>query len=394
MRIDLKTARILTSDEARETLLLFRHASDDPLGIQESFRGMFPKKIALALGELRQLRRRAEQKFSLGLDMFFTKEQLEQSSSERVAQWRAARFAAKGFQEVWDPCCGIGSDTIALALAGLRVHASDKDPAAVHFAEANAGVYGAEGIDFREANCCEEPPGEGALYLDPSRRRGSRRIMSPDDWSPPPSVVAKLLEGRPGACLKLSPAVSLELLLEKFPEPGEIEVISLNGEGKETIFWYGVLAGETPRRATILPAGTSFAGAEERAAPVGEIGTFLYDPDPSLVVSGLLGRFAQEHSLRVLDPEIAYLTSDQMVDSPFLDAFRVLAMDRLDARRMRAIMRERGVGRLEVRKRGISDRPLSLEQRFLPKAYGERHLTLLATRIGEGHVGILGERVD
>ena len=57
MRIDLKTARLLTSPEAQDTLQLFRDSNMASLHIQESFRGLFPKKIAEALGELRALRR-------------------------------------------------------------------------------------------------------------------------------------------------------------------------------------------------------------------------------------------------------------------------------------------------------------------------------------------------
>ena len=70
------------------------------------------------------------------------------------------------------------------------------------------------------------------------------------------------------------------------------------------------------------------------------------------------------------------------------------AWESLDPRKMRAKMRDLEVGRLEVRKRGIAERPATLAQRFLPKAYGERVLTLLAARIGDRHVGILGERLE
>ncbi|TAH38171.1 MAG: hypothetical protein EYC70_05995 [Planctomycetota bacterium] len=394
MRIDLKTAQILTSDEARETLALFSNHGDDPLSLQESFRGLFPKKTAEALGELTALRRRGAQKFSRGLQMFFTREQLEQASSERVAAYRAERMRKAGFHEVWDPCCGIGADAIALAAAGLAVHAWDKDPSAVHFARANAEVCGAGGIEFREADCTTEMPGPGAIFIDPSRRKGSRRLMSPDEWSPKPADIARLLEGRPGACVKLSPAVPLELLLAKFPAPGEIETISLSGEAKETLFWYGACASGVPRRATLLPAGDSYAGAEDGQAPVGELAEYVYDPDPAVVRSGLLGALAKEHGLCALDPEIAYLTGKKKVRTPFLDAFRVVATEALDPRKMRSLLRDLQVGRLEVRKRGVTDRPLTMEQKFLPRAFGERTLTLIACRIGERHLGILAEPVS
>lgn len=393
MAWDLKTAEILTSPEARETMLLFRNSPDDPLAIQQSFRGMFPDKIARALGELRALRRRAAQKFARGQDMFFNKPQLEQASSEPVADYRAARFRAAGERIVHDPCCGIGSDAMAMARVGLRVEAADCDPVALHFARANAEVNAlAEGISFRLADCEEEtPPAGGALFLDPARRRGARRIIRPEEWSPGPAAVARALAGRGSAALKLSPAVEIAELLQHFPPPGEIEVISYLGEAKETVFWYGKAAGGAPRRATILPLGASYAGAERAAAEVSELGAFLHDPDPALVHAGLLGGFAAEHGLRALDPQIGYLTGDTALDSPFVDSFRVLACETLDPRKMRAALREHRVGDLAIRKRGIAERPQTLAQRFLPKKFGDRRLTLIATRIGDRHLGILAE---
>jgi hypothetical protein len=393
MTMDLKTAEILTSPEARETVALFRNSPDDPLAIQESFRGMFPEKIARALGELCALRRRAVQKFARGADMFFTKPQLEQASSEPVAQYRAGRFVAAGETLVHDPCCGIGSDSLAMARAGLRVEAADCDPVALHFARANAEVCGVtERIAFRLADCATEPPPPGgAIFLDPARRRGSRRIIRPEEWSPDPTAVGRALAGRSSAALKLSPAVELAELLEHFPAPDEIEILSFLGEAKETVFWYGKAAGKQARRATILPAGATYCGAEHAQAESGELQEWLFDPDPALVRAGLLGAFAQEHGLVTVDPQIAYLTGPRRVDSPFVDAFRVLACEALDPRKMRALLREYEAGELAIRKRGIAERPQTLSQRFLPKKFGTRRLTMIATRFGDGHVGILAE---
>jgi len=395
VRLDLKTAQALVSEDAKNTMLMFRHMGDNSLAVQESFRGMFPKKIAEAMGELRALRSRAVHKFALGRDMYFTKSQLEQSSSEPVAAYRAKRFADAGIKEVHDCCCGIGGDAIAMAKAGIQIHASDKDPIALVYAAENALLHGVEAqIDFREGLCGEEPPSAGALFLDPARRRGSRRIMNPEDWSPNPETVRMLVAGREAVAIKLSPAVDMDILLELFPTPDEIEIISYRGEAKENVFWYGKLASGVSRRATILPDGASYAGEEQALAQTGDIGAFVYDPDPALVRAGLLGRFADEQKLWNLDPEIGYLSGDQELQSPFLDGFRVLAVESLDPRKMRAMLREQEVGRLVIRKRGIAERPQTLEQRFLPKRYGDRTLTLIATRIGDRHLGILAEALD
>jgi len=393
MTLDMKTAEALTAPETRETMVMFRDLPDDPLAVQQSFRGMFPEKLARAMGELLLLRRRATQKFAHGLEMYFTKPQLEQSSSEVVAQYRAGRFARAGATVVHDPCCGIGSDAIALARAGLRVHANDQDEIAVHFARSNAEIYGLqERIDFTVADCDLAPPPTGdAIYLDPSRRKGARRIINPLEWSPGPAAVTRMLAGRANAAVKLSSAVDIDELLLHFPPPDEIEVISFLGEAKETVFWYGAVAGDQPRRATILPEGISYAGPPQAQAEVGPLAKWIFDPDPALIRAGLLGRFAAEHGLRVLDPEIAYLTGPKLVRSPFLDAFKVIDEQPLDPRKMRASLREHGVGELSIRKRGIAERPQTLSQRFLPKSLGTKRMTLLAVRIGEQHLGILGE---
>ena len=39
----------------------------------------------------------------------------------------------------------------------------------------------------------------------------------------------------------------------------------------------------------------------------------------------------------------------------------------------------------------LAERPGALEQRFLPKPLGDRTLTLVATRVGDRHIGILAE---
>ncbi len=393
MRIDLKTAIELTSEEVQDVFLMFRDIGDDPLRVQESFRGMFPKKIAEAMGELRALRRRAAQKFQMGRDMYCTKPLLEQASSEPVANHRAQRFADAGIKIVHDPCCGMGSDSIALARAGVKVKAGDKNDVAVEFARANAEIYRvAELIEFAAADITIDPPGKGALFLDPARRRGARRIMNPEDWSPDPETVSNLIKGRGAACVKLSPATDLERLFELFPIPDEIEFISYRGEAKECVFWYGKVAHKkTERRATMLPEGDFYAGKLDAQAPVGELDAWIFDPDPALVRAGLLGAFAKEHGLCALDPEIGYLTGPTELETPFLRGFQVIAQETLDPKKMRVMLREHKVGRLMVRKRGIAERPQTLEQRFLPKKFGDRQLTLLAMRLGERHIGVLAE---
>src|SRR5258708_20401253 len=96
-----------------------------------------PERVAAAI-ELLELGARARAKFSRAEEMFFTREGLEQSSSEAVAGWRAARFP--GNATILDLCCGIGGDAGALA-SRSDVFCFEISPISAACAAANLEVY-------------------------------------------------------------------------------------------------------------------------------------------------------------------------------------------------------------------------------------------------------------
>ena len=62
---------------------------------------------------------------------------LEQATRPEVADHHASRFLEAGVRRVIDLGCGIGSDSMAFARAGLEVVAVDVDPATAAVAQAN-----------------------------------------------------------------------------------------------------------------------------------------------------------------------------------------------------------------------------------------------------------------
>src|SRR5579883_2740615 len=85
-----------------------------------------------------ELAKAALEKFIHADRMFFTRQALEQASSEVVARHRANRFVS--FGQMADLCCGIGGDALTLAAAGVKVEAVDSDPLRIAIAEANAAA--------------------------------------------------------------------------------------------------------------------------------------------------------------------------------------------------------------------------------------------------------------
>jgi RNA cap guanine-N2 methyltransferase len=176
----------LLSPQGQELLAELGREVDRPgatLRLGSSLRARYPVDLvvdALAQHELRLL---ARAKFSRAMDMFFTRAGLEQASAEVIAGHRLARYAGAGL--VADLCCGIGGDLTALA-AGRRVLAVDRDPLHLRMALANAGVYGvAAGVtavaaDVRDASL----RGVDAVFIDPARRAGQRRLRAGDSEPP------------------------------------------------------------------------------------------------------------------------------------------------------------------------------------------------------------------
>jgi SAM-dependent methyltransferase len=322
--------------------------------------------------------------------MFFTEAGLEQATRPIVAARRAARLAQAGVRRLTDLGCGIGSDTIAFARAGIAVHAVDADPVTAELAALNLSVLGLEAVvtcaDVRDVPLADVD----AAFCDPARRqsgpgvRRTRRIFRPEDYSPPWDWVAQLPSLVPYTVLKLAPGFPPELL----PGGCELELTSVDGDVVEAAAWFGPLA-RVPRRATVLRNRSvhELTGSGALAAPVDVPGDFVYDPDGAVVRAHLVAEFARTVDGHLGDPDIAYVWTAAPVATPFGRCFEVDEVLPFSLKRLRAALRERGVGRLEILKRGSA---LDVEQlRRDLRLSGDNEASLLLTKVGGKPVAVI-----
>jgi SAM-dependent methyltransferase len=354
-------------------------ADADPLTAATRMRshGIAPDLAAAALTQA-DLRRRAAAKFGpAATGMFFTRAGLEQATRAVVADRRAARLAAAGVRTLADLGCGLGSDALAAARAGIRVYAVDADPLTAATARANVTAAGLD--ELVTVECADATTVEverfDAVFADPARRRtGGGRVFDPRSYSPPWTFVAGLAGRVPRTVLKLAPGIDHALL----PPGAEGEWVSVAGDLVEAAFWCGPLA-EVPRRATLLPGPLFLTGTGTAAAPVGPVGAYLYDPDPAVVRSHLVAEFAEAVGGRLADPEIAYVYSDGPVSTRFGRRLAVTDVLPFSLKRLRSLLRERGVGRLEIRKRGSALEPEKLRRDL--RLSGPNAASVVLTRV-------------
>lgn len=370
-------ARLADHDPAEELALATRLRRDHPAAL-----------VSAALGQAR-LRQRAVAKFGAedAGRMFFTPNGVEQSTRRSVAEHRARRFADLGVRSVADLCSGIGGDAIALARAGITVLAVDRDPLTAATARANAEVLGLSAlIEVRCADVTDiDTAPFDAVFADPARRGGRGRIFDPEAYSPPLSWAIGAARGRPHAALKVAPGIPHEAV----PEEAEAEWISDGGEVKEAVLWFGTRPSAV--RATLLPGGHVLHG---RGLPDPEVrppGRYLYEPDGAVIRAHLVAEAAQELDGGLIDPTIAYVTSDELRRTPYATAYEITDVLPFNVKRLRALLRERGVGRLTVKKRGSAVEPEELRRKVRPQGPGEA--TVFLTRVAGAPSMLVGRPV-
>ncbi len=367
---------------------------DDMVRMVSALRGEghSPALVSAVLTQSR-LRAKAVGKFGeFAARMLFTEAGLEQATRLPVAAQPGGRFQQAGVAHVADLGCGIGGDAMAMAAIGIRVTAVERD-------EVTAAVAGWNLAPFPEAEVVQgtaeafDAGGVDGVYLDPARRTdghsSTRRISDPDAYSPTLSAAFELAAGR-AAGIKLGPGLDRDLI----PAEAEAQWVSVDGQAVEMGLWFGPTRRDGIRRAALVISGGSqaelTAEADSEDAELGELGTHLYEPDGAVIRARLIGDLARSLDGRMVGEGIAWITSEREHATPFARGFRVREVLPLDEQRLKRELRARGIGTLEIKKRGVDVDPARLRTRLQLK--GDGSATLIATRVGGRRVAILADR--
>jgi SAM-dependent methyltransferase len=416
--VDLDTAAWLASEAGRAVLAeataydddaharaaAGQAAAVDPLTAASALQRAAPDTDAAlraaALTQVR-LRRRARPRLGDVVDhLLLTEDGAEQATRTAVADLRAASYAASGATHVADLGCGLGLDSLAFARAGLAVTAVERDPVVAALARANVAALALDDrVRVLDGDVTDSAVLDAALahadaaYGDPARRDTaqrdggrSARITEPQRWSPPWSWVQEVAARVPRTAVKVAPGVPHEMT----PHGGCATWTSVDGQLVEAeIAWPALADGRARRRARVV-RGTdvlmleSAVGLEhETPPPVGPVGGWVHEPDDAVIRAGLVGEVAAQLEGRLLDPHVAYVTTDLDRELGALTAryavHHALPYD-LDA--LRALLVADGVGTVVVKKRATSlDVDVVRRRLRLPKAAGTA--VVLLARVGD-----------
>ncbi len=386
--------RWLIGPQARPWLEMAAASTQPLVRLADALRRDLSKTRAHLVLEQAALRAKAVAKFPAAERMFFTSSGLQQATDGWVARYKAARFAEHS--HVLDLCTGIGGDLLALAEHRDAVGV-DRDPVLALLAEANARailgtsaptvlVRDVQAIDVRQCD---------AWHLDPDRRPGGKRTTRVE-WSDPPlETIERLVAQNDNAAIKLAPAAKTP---QSWAQRAHLEWLSRDGQCRQLVAWFGSLAQDAGgRRATVLDRSgnvlrTLTGGVTEPPEPAGNIARYVFEPDPAVLAADLTGALAAEQSLAPLAHGSVYLTGDMPIDDGALARFEVLEVAPYRLKPLAALLRTRGIGKLEIKKRGVDDDPAEIRRAL--RLEGEHAATLFVTRIGRRALAIVARRRD
>ena len=127
--------------------------------------------------------------------------------------------------------------------------------------------------------------------------------------------------------------------------------------------------------------------------PVGTPGVFFYDPDPTILRARLVRPLAARISAGQIDPEIAYLTSDVHVPTPFARSWRVLRHGPFGLKPLNRWLAELPASDIVVKKRGSAVDVDDFRSRLQVAREG-RPVTVFLTRCQGRPWMVVGETVE
>jgi len=389
--VDAATVRRLTEAEGQLLLKLLQGGNGaDGIAVGERLRREHDPALVAAAMTVHELRDKAVAKLGPADAAVLVTDRtgLEQATRRVVAERRAARLAAVG-RTAADLTCGIGVDLVALLRAGMAVTGVDRDPARVAMARANLAALGLAATVVEAAAESVDLDDFDAAFVDPSRRDGHARRFDPAAYSPAwPWVETLLVRPTPVSVAKVAPGFPHDLV----PPGVEAEFTSVGGDLVEAALWSSPLA-TARRRATVLPAGAELTDADEPDfVPLGPIAEWLYEPDDAVIRAGLVTAVAASVGGHLIDPQIAYVSSEDRVSTPFARAYRVLEEVPYRERALRQALHERGIGRLTIKKRGVDVAPDRLRPRL--RLHGDGEATLVLSRVSGAARAFLVEPVS
>lgn len=334
---------------------------------------------------------------------------MEQCSSELTARYKAEVACLLPIPQggsITDLTGGFGVDATMLAVAtGGTLTFVERNEDLCRLARHNLplmGVGHAEVVCGDALEVLDSLPRQDLIFVDPARRdEHGGRTVAIADCTPDIEQLQEQLTGKAGfAMVKLSPMLDMADALRRLHNVCEVHIVSVDGECKEILM---VLSKEHKTRATQdeipvvcvnlsdrhpLQTFTFTYGEEHEAACqyTKEPGSYLYEPNASLLKAHAFKSVAQRFGLRKLHRDSHLYTADMPCDNFPGRQFEVIGVTDFNKKNIKALLT--GISRANLTIRNFPLSVADLRRRLKLSEGGDDYL--FATTLATGqHVLVL-----
>jgi len=370
--------------------------------LRKEFSEISPTLISQAITQS-VLRRKLSSRWGIEASNFLlTEDGLNQATRPTVAQWRAA-WIIKNFgsaTKILDLTCGLGFDVLAMAEAGLAVHAVERDPLVAEIARhnlrhTNATVETADAINTSLAEF-------DLIFVDPMRRDpesarkidgSTQRIFSPENWSPSWDFINSFATQTPVIC-KVAPGID-----DKYLVNWDTTWISDQGDLVEAMT---VSRGSGIRTAVLLQSGEAAIFAESGNPEIKNDGSYLIVPNSAITRAGAIGSICKEVSGGLVNQHIGWITSDDEHSVKNLcnkvpvtaDVYQILDRSKAEPKSIAQAIRDIPASAITITTRGIQVEIEKFRKQISPKLQRSApELVVALYRDDTGNVALICRRI-
>ena len=271
---------------------------------------------------------------------------LEQCSSEITARFKQSfllTLLSRGGTGV-DLTGGFGVDAAFLKRHVERLYYVEKDQLLFQIAEQNFKTLGCIGIQTHPVSAEEflndSEERFSFIYIDPSRRKDSKKVFRLADCEPNVSALLEVLFSRSDLILiKASPLLDIQQGIQELKNVAEILVIAIDNECRELVFIIRKGFNDEPLiRAVNITGGKmdlnsmiTFKKSEEIVAEVSFSSPekFIYEPNAAILKAGAFRWVSQQFEVSKLAPNSHLYTGDSKIEFPGR-TFKILDRLKLD----------------------------------------------------------------
>lgn len=304
---------------------------------------------------------------------------LEQCSSEVTALYKASLVHGEGLVDLTG---GFGIDCAFLATQFKTVTYIERQEELCELAMHNFPLLGLKHIRVQNGDGVEylqQMPAVDCIFLDPARRNEhGGKTVAISDCEPNAATLEKLLlEKGKQVMIKLSPMLDLSLAIRDMQHVSEAHIVSVNNECKELLLLLrpGDDSPEIPSAMSQPIVCINFANQEiqrfvftrksEQATECSythEIGTYLYEPNASILKAGAFRSIASSFHLSKLHANSHLYTSNERIEKFPGRIFRITGYSSLNKKELKNILN--GLDKANITTRNFPQSVAELRKRL------------------------------